>query len=75
MLIEHDGAPPRVHPSAYVAPNAVLCVRHGRRPALPHPVRRRADGPVLLGEGCIVMENAVARGRAGHPARLSASGS
>ena len=25
MLIEHDGAQPRVHPSAYVAPNAVLC--------------------------------------------------
>ena len=24
MLIEHAGARPRVHPSAYVAPNAVL---------------------------------------------------
>ena len=28
------------------------------------------DGPVRLGERCIVMENAVLRGRAGHPARL-----
>lgn len=25
MLIEHEGKRPRVHPSAYVAPTAVLC--------------------------------------------------
>ena len=25
MLIEHDGARPRIDASAYVAPNAVLC--------------------------------------------------
>jgi gamma-carbonic anhydrase len=29
-----------------------------------------ADGPVRLGERCIVMENAVLRGRAAHPVRL-----
>jgi carbonic anhydrase/acetyltransferase-like protein (isoleucine patch superfamily) len=28
------------------------------------------DGPVRLGERCIVMENAVLRGRSGHPVRL-----
>jgi carbonic anhydrase/acetyltransferase-like protein (isoleucine patch superfamily) len=73
MLIEHEGARPRVHASAYVAPNAVLCgdvdVGPGCR-ILFGAVLTAEDGPVLLGEGCIVMENAVVRGRAGHPARL-----
>jgi gamma-carbonic anhydrase len=73
MLIEHDGARPRVHPSAYVAPNAVLCgdVRVGAQcRILFGAVLTAEDGPVQLGEGCVVMENAVVRGRAGHPARI-----
>ena len=73
MLIEHEGARPRVHPSAYVAPNAVLCGDVEVGPEcriLFGAVLTAEDGPVLLGEGCIVMENAVVRGRAGHPARM-----
>jgi carbonic anhydrase/acetyltransferase-like protein (isoleucine patch superfamily) len=73
MLIAHDGARPRVHPSAYVAPNAVLCgdVRvEAQCRILFGAVLTAEDGPVQLGEGCIVMENAVVRGRAGHPARI-----
>jgi carbonic anhydrase/acetyltransferase-like protein (isoleucine patch superfamily) len=73
MLIEHDGARPRIHPSAYVAPNAVLCGDVGVGPdcrILFGAVLTAEDGPVRLGERCIVMENAVLRGRAGHPARL-----
>jgi carbonic anhydrase/acetyltransferase-like protein (isoleucine patch superfamily) len=73
MLIEHDGARPRIHPSAYVAPNAVLCGDVEVGPdcrILFGAVLTAEDGPVRLGERCIVMENAVLRGRSGHPARL-----
>jgi carbonic anhydrase/acetyltransferase-like protein (isoleucine patch superfamily) len=73
MLIEHDGARPRVHPSAYVAPNAVLCgdVEVGADcRILFGAVLTAEDGPIRLGERCIVMENAVLRGRAGHPVAL-----
>jgi len=73
MLIEHDGARPRIHPSAYVAPNAVLCGDVEVGPdcrILFGAVLTAEGGPVRLGERCIVMENAVLRGRAGHPARL-----
>jgi carbonic anhydrase/acetyltransferase-like protein (isoleucine patch superfamily) len=73
MLIEHEGAAPRVHPSAYVAPTAVLCgdVEVGADcRILFGAVLTAEDGPVRLGERCIVMENAVLRGRAGHPVRI-----
>jgi carbonic anhydrase/acetyltransferase-like protein (isoleucine patch superfamily) len=73
MLIEHAGARPRVHPSAYVAPNAVLSgdVEVGRDcRILFGAVLTAEDGPIRLGERCIVMENAVLRGRARHPVRL-----
>jgi carbonic anhydrase/acetyltransferase-like protein (isoleucine patch superfamily) len=73
MLIEHAGARPRVDPSAYVAPTAVLCGDVEVGPScriLFGAVLTAEDGPVRLGERCIVMENAVLRGRAGHPARL-----
>jgi carbonic anhydrase/acetyltransferase-like protein (isoleucine patch superfamily) len=73
MLIEHEGAAPRVHPSAYIAPNAVLCgdVEVGADcRILFGAVLTAEDGPVRLGERCIVMENAVLRGRAAHPVRL-----
>ena len=73
MLIEHAGARPRVAPSAYVAPTAVLCGDVDVGPdcrILFGAVLTAEDGPVRLGEGCIVMEQAVLRGRAGHAAQL-----
>jgi carbonic anhydrase/acetyltransferase-like protein (isoleucine patch superfamily) len=73
MLIEHEGARPRVHASAYVAPTAVLCgdVEVGADcRILFGAVLTAEDGPVRLGKRCIVMEHAVLRGRAAHPARL-----
>ena len=73
MLIEHDGARPRVASSAYVAPTAVLCGDVEVGPdcrILFGAVLTAEDGPVRLGERCIVMENAVVRGRAGHPAQV-----
>ena len=73
MLIEHRGKAPSVDPSAYVAPTAVLCgdVRVG--PAsrvLFGAVLSAEDGFVELGARCVVMENALLRGRSTHPVQL-----
>jgi carbonic anhydrase/acetyltransferase-like protein (isoleucine patch superfamily) len=73
MLIEHQGARPRVAASAYIAPTAVLCGDVEVGPdcrILFGAVLTAEDGPVRLGERCIVMENAVVRGRAGNPAHI-----
>ena len=62
-----------VHPDAYVAPNAVLCgnvrVDAGAR-ILFGAVLSAEDGAVTVGTNCVVMENALVRGRAGHPATI-----
>ena len=73
MLLEHQGARPRVAASAYVAPTAVLCGVVDVGPdcrILFGAVLTAEDGPIRLGTGCIVMEQAVLRGRAGHPVLL-----
>ncbi|TVZ05962.1 gamma carbonic anhydrase family protein [Trebonia kvetii] len=70
MFIEHRGAVPEVDPSAYVAPTAVVCgavrIGPGAR-VLFGAVLAAEDGRVSLGARSVVMENAVIRGRAGHP--------
>jgi gamma-carbonic anhydrase len=75
MLIEHEGARPQVAESAYVAPNAVLCgdvsVAADAR-ILFGAVLTSEGGSVEVGARSIVMENALVRGRGGHPARLGA---
>ena len=73
MLIEHDGKRPTVAADAYVAPNATLCgdVRVGERASILFGAVLTADGgPIEVGRCCVVMENAVVRGRAGHPVSL-----
>jgi carbonic anhydrase/acetyltransferase-like protein (isoleucine patch superfamily) len=73
MLIEHRGHAPRIDPSAYVAPTAVVCgdVRVGPDSrVLFGAVLVAEGGPVVIGERCIVMENAVVRGSARHPVRI-----
>ena len=73
MLIEHEGKRPRVAASAYVAPTAVVSgdVSIGERSTVLFGAVLTADGgPVELGAQCVVMENALVRGRAAHPARL-----
>lgn len=73
MLLEHRGRRPAVHESAYVAPSAVLCgavvLAEGSR-VLHGAVLTAEDGEVRLGENSVVMENALIRGRADHPALL-----
>jgi carbonic anhydrase/acetyltransferase-like protein (isoleucine patch superfamily) len=73
MLVEHRGKRPTVDPSAYVAPNAVLAgdVRVGPESrVLFGAVLSAEDGAVEVGARCVVMENALLRGRAAHPVRL-----
>jgi carbonic anhydrase/acetyltransferase-like protein (isoleucine patch superfamily) len=73
MILEHRGARPTIDPSAYVAPTAVVCgdvhVGAGAR-VLFGAVLTAEDGRVEVGRNCVVMENALVRGRSGHPARL-----
>jgi gamma-carbonic anhydrase len=73
MLVEHRGQRPVVDPGAYVAPTAVLCgdvsVAAEAR-VLFGAVLTAEDGSVEVGARCVIMENALLRGRAGHPVRL-----
>src|SRR3954469_21730506 len=73
MLIEHRGASPTVDPSAYVAPNAVLCgevhVGAGAR-ILFGAVLSAEDGRNAIGERTVGMKNALLRGRPPPPATL-----
>jgi carbonic anhydrase/acetyltransferase-like protein (isoleucine patch superfamily) len=70
MLIEHRGRSPQVSPSAYVAPTAVVCGDVWIGPesrVLFGAVITAEDGAVKIGSRCVVMEQAVIRGRARHP--------
>ena len=76
MLVEHEGRQPTVADSAYVAPTAVLCgdVRVGEDARILFGAVLSAEGgPVEVGARCIVMENAVLRGREGNPLVLGDS--
>jgi gamma-carbonic anhydrase len=73
VLVEHRGRAPVVDPTAYVAPTAVLCgdVRVGPDARILFgAVVTAEDGQVEVGARCVVMENALVRGRAAHPVRL-----
>jgi gamma-carbonic anhydrase len=73
MLIEHRDASPTVDPSAYVAPTAVLCgdVHVGPEARILFgAVLTAEDGRVDVGARCVVMENAVVRGRKTHPVAI-----
>lgn len=69
MLIEHLGKVPDVHPSAFVAPNAVLCgdVRIGPNCRVMFGAQLIAEGgSISIGEQTIVLENAVLRSTEDH---------
>ncbi|MEU9011926.1 gamma carbonic anhydrase family protein [Streptomyces sp. NPDC048479] len=73
MLIEHRGKSPVVPDTAYVAPSAVLCgaVVLGEGARIMHgAVLTAEDGEVRTGTNVVVLENALVRGRAKHPAIL-----
>lgn len=70
MLIEHLGKSPVIDPTAFVAPNAVVCgdvtVGPGARIMFGAQVVAES-GTIRIGRECIVMENAVLRSSAAHP--------
>ncbi len=73
MLLEHRGKRPRVDPSAFVAPTAVLCgdVTVGPRTHVAFGAVVVAEGaPVVLGAQCVVREHAVIRGVGDHPVEV-----
>ncbi|WP_431236035.1 gamma carbonic anhydrase family protein (plasmid) [Mycolicibacterium psychrotolerans] len=73
MLVRHRNAEPSVDASAYVAPSAVLVgdVRIGPGVRVLHcAVVTAEDGTVIVGENSVIMEHALIRGRAEHPARI-----
>jgi len=64
MIITHLGKTPKVDPSAYLAPNAVLCgdVTIGPGCRILFGVQVIAEGgSIAIGAECVVMENAVLR--------------
>ncbi len=68
MIVKHQGAVPRVDPSAYVAPTAVLCgdVEVGAGARILFGAVLTAEGaPLRLGKNCVVMEHALLRASGG----------
>lgn len=73
MILEHRGRRPHIPDSAYVAPSATICgnVRLGERVRVLHgAVLTAEDGDIQIGSDVVIMENALIRGRARHPALL-----
>jgi len=69
MIFTHLGRSPRIDPSAYVAPNAVVCgdVSIGPDCRILFGAQIIAEGgSIEIGRECIVMENAVLRAGARH---------
>jgi carbonic anhydrase/acetyltransferase-like protein (isoleucine patch superfamily) len=73
MLIKHQGKSPRVHPSAYVAPNAAVCgdvvIGPGCRILFGAQIIAEG-GSISIGTECIVMENAVLRSNTRHSLKI-----
>lgn len=72
-MIEHAGKSPRIHQSAWVAPNATIAgdVELGPDVRVLFGAVVTADGgSVRLGGGCVIMENAVLRGTPKHALSL-----
>lgn len=76
MLIEHRGRRPRVHPSAWVAPNATLsgAVTIGPDARVLYGAVLTAEGAAELtvGSECVIMEQAVLRAAGRFPLDLKA---
>lgn len=76
MIIEHLGKSPVIDPTAFVAPNAVVCgdVTIGPGARIMYGAQVIAEGgSIMIGRECIVMENAVLRSSAAHPLSMAAN--
>lgn len=76
MILEYEGKRPQIHEDAYIAPNAVIrgdvTIGQGTS-VLFGAIITDEGGPVKIGENCVVMENAVARGVPGHALEIGHS--
>ena len=73
MLITHSSKKPFVDPSAWIAPNAVLCgdVTIGSGCRIMYGAQVIAEtGSITIGRECIIMENAVLRSSSMHPLHI-----
>lgn len=69
MIIKHQEKEPRIHNTAYVAPNAVICgdVTIGKNAQIMFGAQIVAENSsIYIRDNCIVLENAVIRGTDGH---------
>jgi carbonic anhydrase/acetyltransferase-like protein (isoleucine patch superfamily) len=76
MLIKHLGKSPIVDPTAFVAPNAVVCgdVTIGPHVRIMFGAQVIAEsGSISIGSECIVMENAVLRSSSAHSLTIGAN--
>lgn len=74
MLIEHAGESPRIHETAWIAPNATVAgdvIIGAETRVLYGAVLTAEGGPIRVGAQCVIMENAVLRGTRRHPLRLA----
>ncbi len=74
MLIKHDRVSPQIDPTAWVAPNAVVCgnVTLGPGSHIMFGAQVIAEsGSISIGRECIIMENAVLRSSARHPLSMA----
>ena len=73
MIIKHKGQIPSIHSTAYIAPNAVVCgnVEIGRNTRVMFGAQVIAENEkIVIGDNCIILENAVIRGTAGLPVKI-----
>lgn len=73
MILRHLGVTPLIDPTAFVAPNAVVCgdVEVGPGCRIMYGAQVIAEtGRIRLGRNCIVLENAVLRSATEHPLTL-----
>ena len=73
MLFEHRGKCPVIHPTAFVAPTAVVCgdVTVGPNSHITFGAVLVAQGnPIVIGTQSIIGENALIRATAGHPVQI-----
>jgi len=73
MILEHNGAAPKIDATARVAPSAVICgeVTIGANTSIGFGAVLTAEsGPIVVGTNCVVMDTAVIRGTRKHPVTL-----
>ncbi len=73
MILKHLGKRSRIHPSAYVAPNATICgdVDIGKDARILFGASIIAEGTrIQIGSNCIVLENAVIRSTPKYPTHI-----